>query len=112
MQIVGNLAGRAHDLEDVAVASRRYEPDARALALDNQIGDQGRALDEVGDLPGVQPGFRERLEDALLGRVRGGQDLEALEAPGLLVVDDDVREGPPTSIPNRFIAGRYYRRSF
>jgi len=96
-EVVHVVAAFVADLERVAEALGGQERRPRALALDERVGRERRAVD---DRPHGARGNRRLLEeraDALLDRVRRifrrGEDLAHARGPRRRVDDDEVGEG-------------------
>ena len=90
----------APDLDDVAEAARRDHPGPGAVAVDERVGGEGRAVDDALDLAheraqvGVavaRGGLGQRVEEALRGVARRGVALE-LAQRARLVHDEAVGE--------------------
>ncbi len=94
-QIIRERAGRPHDLEDVPESLGRYQGDSCAVALDDEVGDDRRAVDKCADVRQGDPCLIERLHESLFGRIGHGGGFRAHDRAGLLVEDDDVRKRAP-----------------
>ncbi len=83
------------DLDGVAKPLGGDQRGPCALALDQSVGRQGRAVDDDADIGGGElrrlQHDGDRLDDAALGRARGGQHLGAEATPPEL--ERDIREG-------------------
>jgi hypothetical protein len=85
------------NLERVPEALGGQERGARALALDERVGGQGRAVHDGADGAGGRSRFFEERRDTLLDRVRrvfrGGEDLAHARGAGRLVDHHEIGEG-------------------
>src|SRR5438067_8063882 len=95
IQIVVLVALLEAHLEHVAKAGRGDEGGARALALDQRIGREGRAVEQHLDLARRNARFSEQRGDAVehraLGRLVRGEELPRPAVAAAL--QDDVSEG-------------------
>ncbi len=90
--VLGPLVPR--DVEDVAVAAGRDEPDRGAVVLEERVRRDRRAVEERVDCGRVAVGGAHSL-DQTLGGVGGGRGhLVDPDLGGLRVRDDDVGERP------------------
>jgi len=73
------------DLDRVAKALGGQERGLRTLAFDQRVGRQGRAVDDDRKIGRRERGFAQyaldRLDYGTLGRLGGGQDLDAVAPP-------------------------------
>ena len=97
VQVVLVVAALVAEGEHVAETLGRDQRRAGALALDQRIGGEGRAMDEEVDVAGFQSGAIEQqdepVEHAALGRFRRRQDLGG-DAGAVDRLDRQVGEGP------------------
>ncbi len=95
-QVVGVVARLPPDLERVLVAGRGDESGRRALALDERIGNEGRAVDDVAHVArrhaGPGEGSPHGVEDTRRRLLRGGQNLLHHGAGPARVEEHDVGE--------------------
>ena len=83
------------DLDRVAEALGGKEGGLGALALDDRVGRQGRAVNDDRQIPRGERRFAQygadRFEDGAFGSLPGGQDLGAVAPPGRF--ERHIREG-------------------
>ena len=98
-QIVHVVAVLAPDLDGIAKAARGDQRGAGALALDQRVGEQSRAVHHMRDRRGRQVGRAQDLGDAVLdGFVRAlgrGQDLGDAHQRAGRVDRHEIGEGAP-----------------
>ena len=93
-QIVGFGPVAAADDVDVARAGGDDQPCPGALALDQRVDGNGRAVDQFLDGSGLQSAFADAIEHTLAEFGRCGQALCFDEFARLVVEADEVGEGP------------------
>src|SRR5688500_6579933 len=88
----------AADLERIAEPLACQQRGRGALALDQSVGDQGRAVDDrpesTNGRVGGHEGFVQPDLDGARRIVRGGQLLPDDELPGRIVIDDQIGKYP------------------
>ena len=98
-ELVGRHPYVAAKLQHVAEAAGGEQRGARALALDDRVGDQGGGVRDAagaGDVLGVDGAERpQAFEDADRGVRRSRQALLDVDGAGALVVQDEVGERAP-----------------
>ena len=96
-EVVHVVATFVTDLERVAEPLGGQERRPRALALDERVGRERRAMDDRPDRARGNVRLLEERADGLLDRVRRifrrGEDLADARGTGRLVDDDEVSEG-------------------
>ena len=96
-QVVEIVALLAPDLDRVAEALGGQQRGPRAFALDDRVGDQRGAVDEMLHLGGFDSGLLQGLDQHGLDRLRRigrrGQHLADGERAGLIVHHDQIGEG-------------------
>ena len=93
-QVVGLRPVAAADDVDVARAARHHQAGLGALALDQRVDRDGRAVDQLVDVGGVEPALADAVDDALHELRRRGQALGLDERAGPVVEPDQVGERP------------------
>jgi hypothetical protein len=97
LQVVEVVAMLAADLQGIAEALAGEERGQGSLALDQRVGDQGRAMDDLAEGAHRRVGGRQRLlQPGLDGTrriVRCGEGLPDDERAAGVVIDDQVGEG-------------------
>ena len=97
-EVVHVVATFVTDLERVAEPLGGQERRPRALALDERVGREGRAVDDGPNGSGRYSRIVQERRDALLDAVRRilrcGEDLAHARGTGRLVDDDQIGEGP------------------
>src|SRR5690606_25916031 len=83
----------AADLDDVAEALGRDDARLRALALEQRVGGDGRAVHEGGDVGVVDAELGERFEHAAPLAAGDGRDLRRKQGVASRVVAEHVGEG-------------------
>ena len=91
-EIVGLGPVAAADDVDVAGAARHDQAGRGALALDQRVDGDGRAVDELVDGGGLEPALVQAIDDALHQVGRRGQALGLHEGAGRLIEADEIRE--------------------
>ena len=91
-QVVGLRAVAATDDVDVARPAGDDQAGLGALALDQRIDGDGRAVDELVDRRDLDPALPDAIDDALYQVGRRGQALGLHEAPNRIVEPDQVGE--------------------
>ena len=93
------------DLEDVAEALGREQPRARAAALEDRVGGDGRPVEDLAEVGRADAGRRQQLararDDRLGVVVGGGQDLARERAARPAPTRTRSVNVPPTSTPSR-----------
>ena len=92
VQVEGAGADHALDAEDIAESTGGDEADVGPAALDEEIGADGGAVDEIGDGVEVDTGLGEDVEDAAGGVVRSGEGLGFADGAGGFQ-GDEIGEG-------------------
>jgi hypothetical protein len=97
-EVVETGAGRAPELQHVATAARGDERGARALALQQRVGDDGGGVGQPADVGGGDTVAAHRDAEPLHHSVREvarrGRHLDHRRRPARLVGEDDVGERP------------------
>jgi hypothetical protein len=91
-KVIGLGAVAAADGVDIAGAAGDDQAGCGALALDQRIDGDGRAVDELVDRLGLEAALAQAIDDALNQVGRGGQALGLHEGAGRLVEPDEIRE--------------------
>ena len=96
-QIIEIIAGLAANLDRVAKALRREQPDGGSGALDDRVGNQGRAMHNAVQIRWPQPRLLKQAGDpgndgcaGILGR---GEQLADVDQLAGRVVQHEIREG-------------------
>ncbi len=94
--VVDGWPGLAPEFQHVAEPLGRQQAGARAPALDDDVGRDGRAMAEIADLRAVDAGIGHELPqpglDGLGGIARRGGHLEEADRAVILVHQDEVGE--------------------
>ena len=93
VEAIEMLASAAADIEHVLEAARRHQRHRLDAILDDGVGDQGRAVDEIVDFLGREAGGGERRQDAGDGIVALGRHLDRPDFAARRQQGDQVGEG-------------------
>ena len=87
------LAAAAADIEHVLEAAGRHQGDRLDPVLDDGVGDQGRAVDQIVDFLGREARGGEGGQDAGDGIVALGRDLDRADLAGRRQQGHQIGEG-------------------